>query len=98
VVTSTDHDATAKEHHQWGQDSGGFAELVRRFTRPCMTVCDPFAGSGTTLLAAHAMGRHVIGAEIEQEHFKTMEKRLYPHLVKPRDGWVGWGNELGGGS
>jgi DNA modification methylase len=41
-----------------------------------MTVCDPLAGSGTTLLAARAAGRHVIGAEIDPEHYGTMKRRL----------------------
>jgi predicted RNA methylase len=76
VVTSTDYAEAAKDHHEWGHDSGGFAELVRRLTRPGMTVCDPLAGSGTTLLAARAAGRHVIGAEIDPEHYGTMKRRL----------------------
>jgi DNA modification methylase len=76
VITSGDGDLTAKAYHEWGQDLAGFAEIVRRFTRPGMTVCDPLAGSGTTLLAARAQGRHAIGAEIDPVHFETMRRRL----------------------
>ena len=65
-----------KELHEWGQNYCGFATLVERLTLPGQTVCDPFAGGGTTLAAAVHGGRHVIGAEIDPEHFKTMHDRL----------------------
>lgn len=54
-----------KNHHRWGQDYAAFSELVRRFTEPDALVVDPFAGAGTTLLAAHHAGRHALGAEID---------------------------------
>ncbi|MDY6993872.1 MAG: DNA methyltransferase [Pseudomonadota bacterium] len=37
---------------------------------------DPFAGSGTTLLAAKAFGINYIGIEIEIEYINIIEKRL----------------------
>ncbi len=37
--------------------------LVRDYTRPGDVIVDPFAGSGTTLLAARLEGRHAYGAE-----------------------------------
>jgi hypothetical protein len=39
-------------------------------------VCDPFAGTGTTLLAAKAMGIPAVGIEIEERHCEFMAKRL----------------------
>lgn len=36
-------------------------------------VLDPFAGSGTTLFTAKAMGRKAIGIEIVQEYYEMMK-------------------------
>ena len=69
-------DANAKSLHKWGQDYAAFHTLIERFTKPGQTVCDPFAGSGTTLLAAKALGRHAIGAEMDAEHVRTAQERV----------------------
>lgn len=38
--------------------------IIENFTKPGETVLDPFMGSGTTLVEARAMSRHVIGTDI----------------------------------
>jgi len=50
--------------------------LVRLVTPPGGTVLDPFAGSGTTLLAARAEGFGAVGIEREAEYVEIMRKRL----------------------
>jgi len=39
-------------------------------------VFDPFAGSGTTLVAAHELRRYYLGFEIEQKYIDMAKKRL----------------------
>lgn len=76
VIRSEGVNADAKQHHKWGQDYSAFHTIVERLTERGQTVVDPFMGSGTTLLAAHALGRHAIGADIDLEHVATARGRL----------------------
>lgn len=52
------------------------AEIVDDFTKPGQTVLDPFMGSGTTGVAATAMGRNFIGVELDPRHFETACRRI----------------------
>lgn len=76
VVSSEGNDADAKNNHKWGQDYGAFHTIVERLTQRGQTVVDPFMGAGTTLLAAHALGRNAIGCDIDPVHVERTRERL----------------------
>lgn len=56
--------------------------LVRLVTPPGGLVLDPFAGSGTTLLAARLEGRRAFGVELEAAHVEIAERRLLTPLER----------------
>jgi len=76
VVRAEGGDADAKSNHKWGQDYNAFHTIVERLTSRGQTVVDPFMGSGTTLLAAHALGRHTIGCDTDPDAVATSRERV----------------------
>lgn len=59
-----------------GKPLGVMRAIVRDYSRPGDVVCDPFAGYGTTLLAALMEGRRAIGAECDPEAHAAARARL----------------------
>lgn len=46
------------------------------------TAADPFCGSGTTLLAAHQLGKRCIGIEREPAYFDTAVARIHEEIAR----------------
>lgn len=52
--------------------------VIRDYSRHSDVICDPYAGAGTTLLAARAEGRHAVGAEMDQQRYELAQRNLFP--------------------
>lgn len=65
-----------KEFHVWQQDINDVLGLLCRFAIPGETILDPFAGSGTTLLAAKLLGLEYIGFEIDPNTYRIACERM----------------------
>lgn len=58
--------------------------LIDSFSRPGDTVLDPFAGSGSILVAARARSRNTIGIELDPVHYQTACNRLADNQAQGR--------------
>jgi len=50
--------------------------IIELTTQPGQIVLDPFAGSGSTLVAARNIGRHFLGYETKEEYLEVCRSRL----------------------
>ena len=57
--------------------------LIRCYSNPGDTILDPFAGSGSTLIAAHQEGRESLGYEINQEYYEEASERIETMTLHP---------------
>ena len=67
---------TGKAFRMGGKPEELMVALVCDYSREGDTVCDPFMGAGTTLVAAKRLGRKAIGIEIEERYCEIAAKRL----------------------
>ena len=63
-------------HHPTQKPLAVVRPIVAASVRPGGTVVDPFAGSGTTLVAAAELGRCAIGIEREERYCEIAARRL----------------------
>jgi site-specific DNA-methyltransferase (adenine-specific) len=56
--------------------------LIEQSSQPGETVFDPFAGSGSTLLAGQALGRRVLGFELDPSNWRLAQARLIENQSK----------------
>jgi hypothetical protein len=66
----------ATNHHPTVKPVALMRHLVRLVTPPGGTVLDPFAGSGTTLVAAVLEGMNAIGCEMTDEYLPIIRGRV----------------------
>ena len=62
--------------HPTQKPVGLLSDIICGLSNPSETILDPFAGSGSTLVACHRLGRVGIGFELSPEYFKMAKKRL----------------------
>lgn len=59
-------------------------DLVNLFSNPEEVILDPFMGSGSTGVAAIALGRKFVGIEINEDYFNIACDRIAAELRKPK--------------
>jgi hypothetical protein len=71
-------DYTERDLHDknWGQTIAPFEYLIEKFTEPNNLIFEPFAGTGTTLIAAKNKARKCIGCEIDKQYIDLIKGRL----------------------
>jgi DNA modification methylase len=81
-----DTDKREKRDHIWQQGFNGIARFVEMFSKPGDSILDPFAGSGTTLVACKMLKRNYLGFEIDNHHVQTCKERI--QKISSVDDWI----------
>ena len=66
----------SKFNHDWEQSLGELDILITSFTKEGDMIVDPFAGSGTVLVASKKLKRISIGAEQNEKTYNIAKKRI----------------------
>ncbi|MCW5631871.1 MAG: DNA methylase [Rubrivivax sp.] len=67
---------TGNKLHPTQKPLGILTPLIETFCAPGGLVLDPFAGSGSTLVAARDAGRRFVGIELDADYYATAQQRL----------------------
>lgn len=76
VLRSMRPNSRGVKHHPTEKPTDILRQMIESSSVMGETVYDPFAGSGSTLIAALLEGRRAIGCEIEERYCETAAKRL----------------------
>jgi site-specific DNA-methyltransferase (adenine-specific) len=74
-------EAAPRNGHPCPKPLAAMKWLVAKGSLEGETVLDPFAGSGTTLLAAKELGRKAIGIELEERYCEIAATRLSQYML-----------------
>jgi len=80
LVDSFMKDYRDKDFHEWGQGAAAMGYFIDKLSRPGDQLLEPFAGGGTTLVAAVEKKRRCIGIEIEEDLIPVIKS----NLMKPK--------------
>lgn len=67
---------SGNRHHPTEKPVTSLQPLIESFTHPNAIVLDPFAGSGSTCVAALQSGRRYIGIELLEQYHRAGQQRL----------------------
>lgn len=65
-----------KKHHKWQQAELELNHIINNFTNIGETILEPFAGGGTTIVAALKNNRNIKAAEISEESYNISKQRI----------------------
>jgi len=69
------------KHHPTQKSLDVMKYCISKYCKPNDLILDPFAGSGTTLVAAKQLGRRFIGMEIEEKYVAIANERLKQEVL-----------------
>jgi site-specific DNA-methyltransferase (adenine-specific) len=74
---------TGNKLHPTQKPLSALLPLVETFSALTDTVLDPFAGSGSSLMAAKTLGRSYIGIELDAKYHAIASRRLEQPTMSP---------------
>jgi hypothetical protein len=72
-----------RQPHPTQKPVGVIAPFIEAWTKPGETILDPFLGSGTTMVAAHRLGRRCFGIEVDPGYCAVTLERMQGMGLEP---------------
>ncbi len=75
---------SGNKFHPTQKPVSALVPLIKSFSSEGDLVLDPFCGSGSTLVAAHVVGRTYLGIELDETYFNIARDRMQRRTAKKR--------------